>query len=1135
MADKFLIKKDHKLEAIRANLFVVLRYTLTKNYNIVVLFLKFHAIIRATEGLKTRMLITRKKESILVLRLGKLLKLLYQKKDGAILFFAYLLLFFPLFIFAEEQGLKKEKIAEEKIVYFAIPGQPLDSALIEFALQAKLTLITPNDLVKNHQSSPVIGPFPPQKALARLLSKLPLTFQFDLRSSSLLIITREEPQRKVPKQVTREKKKFPTMEEVYVAGSDHVVNQGISKSLHIKYRSRGIVEAVSADDIGEYPEVNIAESLQRVVGISIDRNNNEGSKLTARGFGPDFNLITYNGRQMPGSDITATEPTATRSFDFNNLSSESISNVKIYKTGRANIPSGGIGATIDIESVRPLELPEQKRVIELRALNDTSSKNGEPFTPEISGLWSIKSPEEKFGLLFSGAYQKRNSHIEEVHIDSWLDTPVALDSLDTAEINNENQNPEQRYWYPRNYRVILSDLERTRANAQIVLQYSPIEDIIGTLDYNYSSRTDQAQRNELALWFNNGQSITAIDIDKNGTAVAATETGGDHTFANYDEARKNENKSLGLNLKYQVSDSFTFTFDTHNSTAKSFPEGHGNSAIMIMGLLIEGQSFDARGVDIPVIEIELFGDQENVQASDIDSLFGFARGSRMNTDITQIHLQGNWKNIDNGDKFLNGISFGVGYTDMYNRSHFTDAFFWAGGYAGFEDQYDDSLFTVRNTAGILDEFSGGLKAIDTYYTYDFESVVLRAGELFNWGPFSPPKKDTDDHRITETSTSAFLQVKLDPTIMHMPLNLVAGVRYEATDLNANSLQQKPIGITWVEPYYWITQLEEPFTYTDAENSYDNFLPNLDIDIEIKKGLIARLSLSKTMARADLLALRESATLIPFTGGGLARLGNPKLEPHTSKNADISLEWYYSEDSYVSLGYFSKHTNNFSIDKVSIQALFDITDPYNGPRAQVAREQISNEGSVPTDDLVWQRILDNQDIGIITSSDEDPLVQWITFKPENSENLNITGWELSLQHIFGESGFGSILNLTLVDGDVHYDNALSDIQFALPGISNSANAIAYYNKGPLQTRMAYHWRDEFLSKTITDAGYEPEYIGAYDQLDVRISYDITKKLTVLAEGLNVLGSSQRDHGRYKEQMHFAQAFDPRYSLGVRYSF
>src|SRR6187455_1185712 len=148
------------------------------------------------------------------------------------------------------------------------------------------------------------------------------------------------------------------LEEVVVTG----LRGSLKASMETKRDAIGVVDAINSEDIGKFPDTNLSEALQRITGISIDRRNGEGSTVTARGFGPQYNMVTLNGRQMPSADafgggdnITGGSGGNSRSFNFANLAAEAISAVEVYKTGRADIATGGIGASINVRTARPLD------------------------------------------------------------------------------------------------------------------------------------------------------------------------------------------------------------------------------------------------------------------------------------------------------------------------------------------------------------------------------------------------------------------------------------------------------------------------------------------------------------------------------------------------------------------------------------------------------------------------------------------------------------------------------------------------------------------------------------------------------------------------------------------------------------
>lgn len=165
---------------------------------------------------------------------------------------------------------------------------------------------------------------------------------------------------------------------------------------------------------------------------------------------------------------------------------------------------------------------------------------------------------------------------------------------------------------------------------------------------------------------------------------------------------------------------------------------------------------------------------------------------------------------------------------------------------------------------------------------------------------------------------------------------------------------------------------------------------------------------------------------------------------------------------------------------------------------------------------------------------DPLVQWLTSTPTNARTAQVFGFELAIQHLFGESGFGVIANYTTVSGNVNYDVNLDPtganaIQFVLLGLSDTANLVGFYEKDGLQVRLSYNWRDEFLNNTVEGGQREPSFTEAFGQVDLNISYDINDHFNVFLEGININEEDSRSHGRYRAQLNQYN------ELGARYNF
>ena len=230
------------------------------------------------------------------------------------------------------------------------------------------------------------------------------------------------------------------LEEVVVTG----LRGSLKASMDLKRDASGVVDAITSEDIGKFPDSNLSESLQRITGVSIDRRNGEGSQVTVRGFGGDYNLVTLNGRAMPAADAFGGGQGVTRSFNFANLASEAVSGIEVYKTGKANITPGGIGATINIKTARPFDNDGVIANIGVKALNDTTNRVGDDFTPEVSGIFSYANDDKTWGVGLTASYQKRDSgsigsNLFDWQIRTWHDDLEAVATQTATVTGSGNQ------------------------------------------------------------------------------------------------------------------------------------------------------------------------------------------------------------------------------------------------------------------------------------------------------------------------------------------------------------------------------------------------------------------------------------------------------------------------------------------------------------------------------------------------------------------------------------------------------------------------------------------------------------------------------------------------------------------------
>ncbi len=303
------------------------------------------------------------------------------------------------------------------------------------------------------------------------------------------------------------------------------IRSSLIKATDLKREANGVVDAITAEDIGKFPDTNLAESLQRISGVSIDRVNGEGSKVTVRGFGPDFNLVLLNNRTMPTAQV---DSFSTRSFDFANLASESVSAVEIFKTGKANFSSGGIGSTINISTARPFDKKGLVASFGAKANYDTGIEEGNDTTPEFSGIISNTFADDTFGALVSASYKKRDSTNKYASVDGWRQN-IHGELNPNAVVVDENENPYGNTFYARNIGYGIENVERERLNAQVALQYEPSDDLLITADYTYSTLEDEKNADTFGYWFSGPGNATSAHINKNGTFDNVTEVGGDYS------------------------------------------------------------------------------------------------------------------------------------------------------------------------------------------------------------------------------------------------------------------------------------------------------------------------------------------------------------------------------------------------------------------------------------------------------------------------------------------------------------------------------------------------------------------------------------------------------------------------------
>lgn len=909
-------------------------------------------------------------------------------------------------------------------------------------------------------------------------------------------------------------------EEIIVTG----LRGSLQRNLDIKRESSGVVDVISAEDIGKFPDSNVAASLQRLPGVSIQRSGSRGEPtgITVRGFGGDFNTTLYDGRRISTA-------TGGRQIDFSTVGVDFIGQLSVMKTPDVSLSSSSIGATVDIQFPNAFDNPGFRMAATGSAsIQDRADK----IVPTGGLLISNTFADDTIGILADVIYTRRDTDTNRVYVSGWPGGNFAPCQLTAACTPAQLANKTLPGWFPQQYGAEQQRVQDERVDARISLQYHPSEDLMVTLDNNFSRQNVTQDNYAFGVWFNQGD-LRNVTLDENGTAVDFTQVGTPTDFTAALNKQILQTNQTGLNITYDASENLTFEGDV--AYAKSWLNpgdtigsqngdiGYGGDLGNTLRFTVGGDSKDA----FP--SISNFGPAGNAAGWADQSLIGShvaVNQTQKNTDeLVQFRGSATWKQ-DN----LTLKAGGQYYQDTFNfrnQSTFTNNFWQA--YAGYGAPSGRTTGIAPLPASLyqgsvsLNNFIPGFDGTLPPSVFVFSPVAYQnylsglgnpqAQNIpgFNYGSVNGFTGAFDEQvdpgsilRVREKTWSLFFRASFQADLGGLPFTLNAGVRNETTNLSATGQGRLPTQI--------VTSAADPTlltvsAYTDVQgvtnkSSYSYLLPSLDAKLELTDDLILRLSASRTLTRPTLNLLNPVLNVGSGqrVGALSASGGNPNLRPYLADNFDIGAEWYYQRNSYLSVGLFLKNVSNFIVGGVTRQAVNGVIDPTTG---------------VPASFAVSQQV--------------------------NGPDATVRGVELALQHVFGGSGFGFQANATLVNTNRPYDDTnISQTGFAVTGLANSANFVGFYDKSGFQIRAAVNWRDKYLlqfgqNQNTGSFGAEPTFVNQSFQVDLTTSYDVTKNFSVFAEALNLNNNQQSTHGRYSNQLLDVFDYGRRYTLGLRYRY
>ncbi|XOV79902.1 MAG: TonB-dependent receptor [Aestuariibacter sp.] len=991
---------------------------------------------------------------------------------------------------------------------FNIGQQPADQALIEFAAQANLMVVFPYSKVKDSVANAVHGQYVPEQAIRMLL--LGTDLQAQITEDGQIKVSEKLFDPPKPKSFLSKVIDFfggdnerlikvdPENENsVYEQITVRGYRASLRQTVGTKREADGVVDNIQAVDIGKFPDQNLAEALQRVAGVSIDRAEGEGQYVTVRGFGPEFNRVLVNDRQIATDNLG-------REFSFDTLASELVSGVSIYKTSTASMQAGGIGSVINIETARPLSMPHFQFIGNVKYQYDSNSLQ---FTPQGTVLFSNTYFDNRFGILASINYQRRQARIDEAQIDGWL--------LNTDIPEEQLERQSDNIFVPRNYDQRVRFDDRTRLGQTLVLQYRPNEQLEVIVDGMQSDLDIKTNATSMGHWFTSSN-LENVVTDSNGSVVEFQQRIGHATdFHARTFDRPSNVKLYGVRLNYTDSRPINWKLDWSKSTARIDDTTGNANALSLIGYLNRSQ-FDHNNSDIlPHISgfetaapniIDAMGNPSGVShylnPSNGRAHVMLRRGWDITDTVQQMQLGGVYHGEVEG---ISEIRFGLDFTQQRKNNVRVDNEANAAHcrFCGYFDQPDiPDDFQSIFSAG--DNF---LNSISGHRFIPKQWLQHNGQQLFD---FLEQQSDVsleavqrgNSFEVQEDVYAAYIDTVLSYDWRDVALTSHLGLRYEYTDVSVQGFNEQLLSLVILDQTE-LGQVTGETVRTEQRNHYDNWLPNAGLKLEFLNDWVLRFGYSKSFTRPTMSQLSPGISLDTTRQGGDLRAssGNASLMPFESSNFDVSAEYFYRSNSYLSASYFRKQVKNFISTETNTWVFPGVTDPSTG-----------NDPLLP--------------------DDNDQLAEFDIVQPVNGEKAVVDGIELSWSHQFGRSGFGYIGNLTLVESNAELDVADVNRKFALTGLSNSKNFILYYEKGNWQWRLAWNYRDGFLQSQVQKQSAEPTFVAPYEQYDFAASYNINNKVSVYFEAINLTNETVHKHGRFGNQLLLVQDTGSRYSIGLR---
>ncbi len=820
-------------------------------------------------------------------------------------------------------------------------------------------------------------------------------------------------------------------------------------NINAKRLSDAVVDAITAEDIGKFPDKNVAESLSRIPGITIDRDFGEGQGVTIRGVQPDQNLTLVNG-QAVGTAQWFVLSDATRNFNFEILASEMISGLEVYKSSQADLDEGALGGTVILRTRKPLEMDANTGQVSVEAqYNDIA----EETDPSISGLYSWKNQDETFGVLFSTSYQERTVRRETNEDFGWFGPSIArIDPLIEAPAGASDKGA-----LPWGMGSALFQQDRERLGFDVTAQWAPNEDFDVSLHYLSSTlKADNVNSNLIGIPF---RGIAFLGTDTNPGTVSS-----DGIVESLDVSGVDNRPAWARHMAYDN----IFREGSEMSTEILDLEGtyqleEGTIHFQVGTTTGEGENRD-------------FFTEFWVDANDPRAAFDFFNpgGTDPYIDFTG---PSPWLANPSDEMWLGGIFDQKNVTEdeenyaQVDYSHFVDWGAVTEIKSGFklrsrsfsQNRHRTDLNNLapigEGSLGPASQFwSGDMVNVDHSETnavaasYFFPDRDTMYNALYNVAECNDANSDGLCRRSDVFQSDASFEIEEDITALYTMAKFSGdgfrgnvGLRYVETDTTSNG-------------YDLNTGAAVSF-----DGGYNEWLPSLNISYDLTQDVVLRFAAARVITRPAPFQLAPAVNLTPETSSGTA--GNPSLNPLTANQFEAGAEWYFDDASIVAFTVFKKDINDFIFTKtvareINGQQINQLSTPENGGSTTI-------EGF----EAQIQHTFDNGFGGYAN----------YTYTDVADADIDEAAPVLDDD--------GNIVGATLVTRTVSFPNTSKD----------SFNIGVYYETDLYSARLNYNYRSEyFIAQTEIGDRYRDEQ----SQLDAQFSWNLTETITLKAEALNL---------------------------------